>query len=97
MTATEAYSILCKKYSLMRVRACLDFGGFFAFCLAPLYVKDNDAYDVGTCMEAVDKKTGRIFIYDITSDVDAYHKAKPMDVNTIFDMKLKDINNMSRR
>lgn len=40
-------------------------------------------------MDAVDKKTGRIFIYDITEDYDAYKKAKVVKVETIFDKKIK--------
>lgn len=85
MTANEAYKILSKKHPMMKVRSCLDFGSFFAFCLAPLNVKDTDEYMTGTCMEAVDKKTGRVFIYDITSDLDAYEQAKEVKVTTIFD------------
>ena len=85
MTGGDAYKILSKEYPLMRVRTCLDFGSFFAFCLAPLYVSNSDNYEVGTCLEAVDKKTGKVFIYDILSDVDAYENAKEVIVKTIFD------------
>lgn len=85
MTGEEAYKILSKEYPMMKVRSCLDFESFFAFCLAPLNIKDSDEYMTGTCMEAVDKKTGKVFIYDFTSDFDAYERAKEIKVKTIFD------------
>lgn len=88
MTGEEAYKILSKEYPLMKVRSCLDFGTFFVFCLAPLDVKETDEYMTGTCMEAVDKKTGKVFIYDITSDFDAYERAKEIKVKTIFDERI---------
>lgn len=85
MTANEAYNILSKKKPLMRVRSCLDFGNFFAFFLAPLSISDDESYMAGTCMDAIDKKTGRTFIYDITTDYDAYERATPVKVKTIYD------------
>ena len=85
MTAEEAYKILSKEYPAMKVRTCLDFGSFFAFCLAPINVEDTDEYMTGTCMDAVDKKTGRTFIYDITTDLDAYERAKEVKCKTIYD------------
>lgn len=85
MAVEEAYKILSKEYPTMRVRSCLDFGSFFAFCLAPINVKDTDDYMTGTCLDAVDKKTGRTFIYDITSNFDAYERAKEIKVKTIYD------------
>lgn len=91
MTATEAYKILSKEHPLMRVRSCLDFGAFYGFFLAPMNVEDDEDYAVGTCMEAVDKKTGNMFIYDITSDLDAYDRAKVVEVQTIFDRKVKNL------
>lgn len=94
MTATDAYNILCKEHHLMKIRTCLDFGGFFAFFLAPLYVEDSEDYMTGTCMEAVDKKTGRTFVYDILTDIDAYHEAKPVNVNTIFNTRIIELNNI---
>lgn len=75
----------------MKVRSCLDFGPFYGFFLAPMNVNINEKYDVGTCMEAVDKRTGSIYIYDITSDLDAYDRAKVVEVQTIFDQKVKNI------
>lgn len=91
MTAEEAFKILSKEYPLLKVRSCLDFGTFFAFCLAPLEVKDTDRYCTGTCRESVDKRTGKVFIYDITSNIDAYEQAKEVNVKTIFDKSIRDL------
>lgn len=88
MTAEEAYKILSIEHPMMRIRSCLDFGSFFAFCLAPINVKDTDEYMIGTCMDAVDKKTGRTFIYDITTDYQAYEKAKEVKVKTIYNKSI---------
>jgi hypothetical protein len=85
MTANDAYEILTRNNALVRVRCCLDFDSFFAFCLAPIYVRDDDEYLSGTILQAVDKKSGKVFDYDITSDIDAYEKAIETKVNTFFD------------
>lgn len=86
MTAQGAYRLLCKKFPIPRVRGCLDYGTFFAFLLAPLYISDEQEYVTGTTLIAVDKKTGRIFDYDITSDIIAYENAKKCKVITMYDM-----------
>lgn len=89
MTAKEAYDILCKKYGqLQQVIGCLDYGNFYIFSLAPMDVTVDGTYYTGTQFDAVDKKTGRTFVYDITSDLDAYERAKPVEVETVYDMKL---------
>lgn len=85
MSGTEAYRILSKSYPLNKVRTCLDYGKFYVFSLTPMDVPDDARYYSGTIFPAVDKRTGRIFEYDITSDVRAYHRAKEVKVKTIFD------------
>lgn len=85
MNGTEAYKLLCKSYPLSKVRGCLDYGKFYVFSLAPMDVPDDKRYYTGTIFPAVDKKTGRIFEYDITNDISAYNRAKTVKVKTIFD------------
>lgn len=75
MTLKKATEIILKKSPLLKVRACMDYGKFYVFTLAPLYVKDSDEYVTGVIFPAVDKKTGKIFDYDITTDLDAFDKA----------------------
>lgn len=58
-----------------KVHTAWDFGDFFLFSLAPMDVKENEQYDTGTVFTAVDKKSGRLFEYDITSDLDAFENA----------------------
>lgn len=88
MTAEEAYKIATKNTPFIRVRGCLDYGSFFAFTLAPLYIDESEDYISGTTMTAVDKKTKRVFEYDITSDVSAYERAREIKVKTFFDKKI---------
>lgn len=75
MTLDEAVSIIQKKNPLLTIRACTDYGKFFVFTLAPLYIKDDENYVTGRIFPAVDKKTGKVFQYDITSDLGAFENA----------------------
>lgn len=75
MNLEKATDIILKKNPLLKVRACMDYGDFYVFTLAPLYVKDSDEYVTGVIFPAVDKKTGKVFEYDITSDLDAFDNA----------------------
>lgn len=75
MKLDQAVAIIQKKNPLLTIRACTDYGDFFVFTLAPLYIKDTDNYVTGRIFPAVDKKTGKIFHYDITSDLDAFENA----------------------
>lgn len=87
ITAEQAYKILSKDMPASIVKTCLDFGSFFAFSLAPITV-GSGTYYTGTTMDAVDKKTGRVFEYDILSDIDAYEKAEEVSVETVFNKVL---------
>lgn len=58
-----------------KVHTAWDFGNFFLFSLAPMDVKEAERYDTGTVFTAVDKSSGRLFEYDITSDLDAFENA----------------------
>lgn len=93
MTCQEAFEILCKKENnnLIKVRGCLDFGTFFLFNLAPMYIDNSENYETGTEFDAVDKKTGRVFTYDITSDPDAFINAKEVSAKSLFDVKISDL------
>lgn len=57
------------------VHTAWDFGSFYLFSIAPAYIRPSDQYDTGTIFTAVDKRTGRVYDYDITSDLDAFEKA----------------------
>lgn len=75
MKLDKAVSIIRKRYPLLVIRACSEYDKFYLFTLAPVYIKDSDEYVTGTVFPAVDKKTGKIFQYDITSDYDAFEKS----------------------
>lgn len=72
----KAVSIIQKKNPILKIRSCSEYDNFFLFSLAPLDVADGDTYVTGTVFPAVDKKTGRVFEYDILSDYDAFEKSK---------------------
>lgn len=88
LNAEQAYKILTKEKPASIVKSCLDFGKFFAFSLAPITI-GKETYYTGTVMDAVDKRTGKTFEYDILSDVKAYEKAKEVDVKTVYDKEVK--------
>lgn len=85
LTADDAWNILRSKDPFIRCRGCLDFGDFYLFSTAPMAVKNDDMYMSGTVFDAVSKTNGKCFLYDITSDLDAYENAKPIKVKTIYD------------
>lgn len=89
MTPEEAYEKLQIGKMPMQVMDCLDFGDFYAFALAPINVKKDSKYCIGTVLDAVDKKTGNVFSYDITDDPDAFRAAKRLSVKSIVDIPLK--------
>lgn len=91
MTGQEAFDIIRKQKPLVKVRGCLDYGTFYVFCLAPIYVNDDEEYSTGTVMDAVDKKTGRVFMYDISSDIDAYERAKTVNVSDVLDTPISEV------
>lgn len=88
MTPQEAYNILSKDYPMSRVNACLDYGNFYVFSLTPVDIPTGETYYTGTVMDAVDKKTKKVFKYDLTSDIDAYEKATNVSVTDVFSQKI---------
>ena len=76
MDLKKAADIVQKRYPLLIIRACSEYDTFYLFTLAPIYIHNSDEYVTGTVFPAVDKKTGKIFQYDITSDYEAFEKTK---------------------
>lgn len=91
MSGQEAYEILRKSYPFSQVRGCLDYGSFFVFFLAPINIPNGEGYFIGTIMDAVDKKTGRVFKYDLMEDIDAYERAKNVSILDIYDTPIKEV------
>lgn len=75
MKPGEALEILQKENPTMYARSCLDFGSFYLFTMVPAGLEDEDEYMTGRIFPAVDKKTGKVFDYDITTDLDAFDEA----------------------
>lgn len=85
VNAKQAYEKIKKDYPISKLLACVEFGDFFLFNFAPMLENTDDGYYTGTEFPIVNKKTGEISLYDITSDVDAYESAKPVKIETIMD------------
>lgn len=86
--AEEAYEIAKQQYGPSKLLACLEFDSFYLFSFAPLLMDTTDGYCTGTIFDAVDKESGKMFEYDITSDLDAFERAKPIKIRTILDEKI---------
>lgn len=77
ITFEKACSKAVSKYgSVFKVHTAWDFDSFYLFSIAPFYISEDETYDTGTVFTAVDKWNGRVFDYDIISDLDAYFNAK---------------------
>lgn len=88
MTVQEAYKKVKKKHPFKYGRGCKDYGDFFVFFLAPITIAPNEPYYTGTVYPAVDKKTGRVYDFDISDDPDAFHEATDLKPETFMDKKL---------
>lgn len=88
ITVNEAYDIAKQKYDFARLMCSLEFDSFYLFSFAPLFMDTTTGYYTGTEFDAVDKKDGRTFLYDITSDPDAFEKAKPIQIKTFLDERI---------
>lgn len=89
MSPQEAYKIIQKKYPVGKVLSCLDFGAFYGFDVAP--IGESNGYRSGPFLDAVDKKTGKVSMYDITTDPDLYLSASPVTVKDIMSTRLSEV------
>lgn len=89
MTAQEAYKKMKRKHPLSVITGCFEFDSFYLFFMTPLELFGKNDYHTGTTFPAVDKRDGKIFEYDITSDVDAYENAKEVKLKSVFDRKVR--------
>lgn len=88
VSVNSAYEIAKQKYQVSKLLSCLDFGSFYLFSFAPLFENTNEGYLTGTTFDAVDKTTGVLYEYDISSDIDAFDRAKEIKVETFLDIKV---------
>lgn len=91
LSAEECYKIASKELKINNIRGCMDLGSFYIFSLAPINVSDNENYVTGTVFDAVDKRTGKMFPFDITSDIGLYMNGKPVKIKGILDTKISEI------
>ena len=91
ITAKDGYNKVKKSHILDELTDCLDFGSFYVYFFKPLDMKDDGTNLSGTFFDAIDKKSGRHFMYDLTSDYDAFENAKKVRVSDIYHDNLKNI------
>lgn len=91
MTAEKAFDIVKKNHPTERLNTCLDFGKFYTFSFIPINVSNPFDYFTGSIVEAVDKRSGRVYFYDLTSNYNAYERAKKVDIADVFNYNIKNI------
>ena len=91
ITAKDGYNKIKKSHILDELTDCLDFGSFYVYFFKPLDMKDDEANLSGTFFDAIDKKSGRHFMYDLTSDYDAFENAKKIKIDDVYIRKLNEI------
>lgn len=78
MSVNEAYSLICKKIGgTPHIKLCKDFGDFYAF----FFTENASSKYVGSTMTAIDKKTKKIFPYNLNSSKGDYSKAETIVYN----------------
>lgn len=85
MSYDECVLTAIKTNGPSKVHTAWDFGKFFLFSMAPLTWQKGEPYDTGTIFTAVDKRTGRVYDYDITSDLDSF-----LNAEVVFDQNKKE-------
>lgn len=80
MTANEAARILTEKYNEKSIIECLDFADFYAFAIVD---KGKEKEEFAGGYYTVNKKTSSISTFNPTDDLDAYLKAKIIDIDTL--------------
>lgn len=84
ISAMEASKILLRRHPFYKVLKCFDLGNFFVFNVAPYSNSDGSTIHSGTVYPAVDKRNGKVFKYDIMSDVELYWAAKEVKITSIY-------------
>lgn len=74
MDLLQAYDIIKAKNPGLEPVSVLDFDSFYLFSLAPPDMGDEDI-ETGRIFPTIDKTTGKVGEYDITSDLDAFERA----------------------
>lgn len=87
ITAQEGYFKIISKHPLDKLDACLDMGNFWLYIFRPVDMSDDEKNLCGTIFDAVRKRDGRCYMYDILSKPDAFRKAKKVEVKDIYSSK----------
>lgn len=75
MTYGELIKIVEKAYQGQYVRGGYDFGDFIGFFMCPKSIPKNEDYESGPYMVAIDKKTRRVFDYNLLDNPKLFQKA----------------------
>lgn len=72
---TACEKVLRSEDTPSTIHTAWDFGDFYLFSLAPYGYGEKLPYDTGTIFPAIDKVTGDIYDYDITTDLGLFDNA----------------------
>lgn len=83
MTPEDGYKIIKKKYPLGKLAQCLDFGDFYVYIFSP--IMSEDPVISGYIFDAVEKRSGKPFLYNLTDDVEAYYNSTEIKIEDVMD------------
>ena len=87
ISAKDAYFIAKKADPGAKIIGSQDYGEFYVFDMVSGDVDLNDNENpviLGALRTAVRKRNGKVFVYNIFSDMDAYKSAKPVPLEDLF-------------
>lgn len=61
-----------------KITSMYDYGEFYVAYIRPYSMGDNEQYSTGVTFPAVDKKTGKVYDYRITSDLVKFDNAEKL-------------------
>lgn len=83
ITPNQGAKIIAKIYPRAIIKGCLEYPGFYLYMIGS--VVDNGPSATGHVFDAVDKKTGKHFLYDILDNPEGFRKAKKINIKTVLD------------
>ena len=89
ITAQEGYLRLLNKHPLEKIDICLDMGVFWLYMFRPIDMKDGETNLCGTIFDAIRKRDGKYYLYDISSKPNVLKKAKKVEIKDFYDAILK--------
>lgn len=91
INATDAYFVARKNHPGQVLSSCLDFGSFFLFIFKSVESAKGETIISGNVFDAVEKESGKLFKYDISTDPDAFFDSTEVSVETELDADISKV------